>query len=188
MMSGIPATTALDVALPAPVVVDKLEEVVLTSVPTDSNMIDPVESLMRPEDDNYIPDGITSPTGDEIMGLDALMEAELGNGNALDGNNGDRSVQISQEIPIFSQETILDNNTPSSSAISTHNLSQIQPSQPQAPTSEPQRLRGGQLNSDIPQPDKCLLQPTTTAGQKRTADGYTRDSSSSCSSDRKSVV
>ena len=182
MMSGITATTALDIALPAPVAVDELEEVVLTPVPTDSNMIDPVKSLMGPEDDKYIPDCAISPAEDEIMGLGALVNAELGNGNALDRDNGDTSVQDSQEIPLFSQETMGEDKTPPSSAISSHNLSQTLPHSSQAPTSEPKQLRGGQLVPEVPSTNKSLLQPITTAGQKRTADGYIRRSSSSSSS------
>lgn len=178
-MSGIPATSALDIELPAPVTVDKLEEVVLTPVPTDSNMIDPVESWIGPEDDKYIPDGAISPAEDEIMGLGALVDAELINGNAMDGSTSVHS----QEIPVFSQELILEDNTPASSAISNDNLSQIQPSQSQrVPTSEPQQLREGQLDLEILSADKPLLQPTTTAGQKRSANGDIRRSSSSSSS------
>lgn len=101
----------------------------------------------------------------------------------LEGNN---SVPNSQEIPVFSQEMILDDNTPPSSALSSHSLPQTQPSQlQQAPTSEPQisqpQLRGGQLGLDTPI-DKSSLHPGNKAGQKRTADGYIRRSSSSSSS------
>lgn len=117
------------------------------------------------------------------MGLDALVEVEFGNGDMLEGNN---SAPNSQETPVLSQETILDHNTPLSSAISSHNLPQTQPSQlQQAPTSEPQisqpQLRGGQLGLDTPV-DKSSLHPGNKAGQKRTADGYIRRSSSSSSS------
>lgn len=145
-------------------------------------MIDPVESLMGPEDDNYIPNGAISPAEDEIMGLDALLGAGLIHGNAIDEST---SVQNSQEIPVFDQESIPEDNTAPSSAISSHNLSQIQPSHSQlqqAPTSEAQPLRGGRLDLGIPSTDKPLIQSATTAGQKRSADGYIRRSSSSSSS------
>ena len=168
MMVGIPTTSALDIALPAPVAVDILEEVVLTPVPTESNLVDPVESLMGPEDVKYIPDAITSPPEDEIMGLDALMDAELGNVNELNTLEGNTPIQTSEEVPVYSQEIMLEDNTRLTSALSSHDLLQDQPQSSQAPTSEKQQLRE-QLIPERPPADISRLQPTVTAGQKRPA-------------------